>query len=1161
MITKLQQALGTTEAGEAATSRDEMLRHIGLQMKAASLPIPRSLAADQMLELADALLANYQEKARILLDERSPADARIETFLRHHFADLDLSPRLRLPHQTLILDRHGMGRELSLPIHGESFRNDMLSSYRLKNGVLHNPRHDRRTTAGTFHIAEGGMPIPGDKRAVPKRVFAKLFQIAINPPRDLLRLPFTSEEPEQSHTFVSLYLRPIVCPEVPGITPQKSMEIRFFAPGGLVSNLDFVESIFGNAGDPLTPENDAGLDVEHWTGHTGCVILAPQMLGYTKKELGLPHYDDATQRRRNDSMCWRDEGELYNDGQPFKISCRTDEGVVITLIADNYYGYCKKEVKTQISYAANLYGNVEEEHAGGAVAYPTYNLGDQFQANSKRYNGRTFADVARDYADFIDVKPEGYGVDRNFPNLIYIPEDAFATLQSQRVMWTRDGIPHAIPLLPGNVYMAPSGYKLTMEKHPAAPTWRIVGQLAEGVYCHKPCTVSGGGKSEISKSLLSYMHYGPIFVADWQDDLQAVQKVLDYDFSTRWRHDSPRRPDYTRRPSRPIMGPERSLGSVIKLLSPSAEYTDEYNQFLRTLPIHLYAILLIIKRFDQPDWRDHFGVDIINGHPGHELKFQRRKLVGSYLRVGFYTHQAWRTYKLRQDFLPATKVQREDDISASMVVPTERLASRPPDTRAGSCKFVENCEYRFYQRPDDAIHRGFDVQAEADLAGPNNFISNFEPLTREDVARMAEYVADFDAFSPPMQELLRSMLESDDHNYVVCSANPRNVGGVPSKNPRYLQNRPDLVDRFTPYVSRRGAQLFRALAANAPVHVPVHAVLMGRRNNPPDTEKGIRSLAVYNPLHYQELPELFMDLICSLTGKSPSTTGFGSEGALTKGPFNSLRTAADLNAALVSHILTGLAGFSTPAGHIGPNVQVDHDISLLIPEIWCRLTPEERDPRFLIEDGCLEPLHDFPFDGHTVPVSRLGYRMTARFLRRFCGRVFDNPIEVFDETILQPEKQDAPAFYQGIRYICDAQRSVAQRYFEDGTIEEMCPPLQAVLAIMAHGNWKGHDVHDPVVREMFTLPSMLESKWYRQRLHTKQQRDIKLWHQHLQYLDDFMQRASHVAETKRLQLDERRAYAAAELKRAKSADYVTSLVGYLGADPMSTGDTADEVYR
>ena len=136
---------------------------------------------------------------------------------------------------------------------------------------------------------------------------------------------------------------------------------------------------------------------------------------------------------------------------------------------------------------------------------------------------------------------------------------------------------------------------------------------------------------------------------------------------------------------------------------------------------------------------------------------------------------------------------------------------------------------------------------------------------------------------------------------------------------------------------------------------PVDCVLLGRRNNPPDAKRGIRSLAVYNPIHYQELPELFMDFICSLTGKSPSTTGAGSEGALTKGPFNVLLPITDLNNALVSFILTGLAGFSTAAGHIGPNVRVDHDLSLLAPEIFCRLTPEERDPAWLIPRGCSNP--------------------------------------------------------------------------------------------------------------------------------------------------------------------------------------------------------------
>ena len=59
--------------------------------------------------------------------------------------------------------------------------------------------------------------------------------------------------------------------------------------------------------------------------------------------------------------------------------------------------------------------------------------------------------------------------------------------------------------------------------------------------------------------------------------------------------------------------------------------------------------------------------------------------------------------------------------------------------------------------------------------------------------------------------------------------------------------------------------------------------------------------------------------------------------------------SVDLNTALVSFLLTDLVGFSSAAGHIGPNCRVDHDISYLIPEIWCRLSPEERDPKMLID--------------------------------------------------------------------------------------------------------------------------------------------------------------------------------------------------------------------
>ena len=45
-------------------------------------------------------------------------------------------------------------------------------------------------------------------------------------------------------------------------------------------------------------------------------------------------------------------------------------------------------MKTQISYAANLLGNVEEEHAGGAIAFPSYSLGDEFHDDAQILNKR-----------------------------------------------------------------------------------------------------------------------------------------------------------------------------------------------------------------------------------------------------------------------------------------------------------------------------------------------------------------------------------------------------------------------------------------------------------------------------------------------------------------------------------------------------------------------------------------------------------------------------------------------------------------------------------------------------------------------------------------------------------------------------------------------------
>ncbi len=1194
----LEKTLGFVQAQTDAPARQKLLhRCIELQLMAMGLAAPQSspiagnghsIGQSTILDVADGLLANYRQKSRLLEEYRCPADRRIESFLQRHLADLNLPFEPRLPGHTLVLDQHGLAREMSLPLGKLEYESPLVHSYRVANGVLHNPRSDRRTTKGTFHVAEGGLGVPDDKVSVPRPVFASMFRRAVNPPKDLLVLPYTADATAPAQVFVSLLLRPLVCPAIPGQSPAKSMEIRFFVPGSLVSNLDFVESIFGNAGDPMLPENDSALDVEHWTGHTGCVILAPHLTHITKKELGLPHADVATARQRRDGMCWTDPADKYNDGQAFKLTCRTDAGVIITLIADNYFGYCKKEVKTQISYAANLYGNCEEEHAGGALVFPSYALGDEFIPHDRYSDGCTFTQISRDYGALMDVHPEGYGVDKRFSNIIYVHDTATLSLRTQKITWNHEGKDRELPMLRDHFYITPWGSKLYIDKHPGSGRFRLIVTIGDGTFCHKPCTVSGGGKSEISKSLADYMIYGPVYVGDLQKDLDQVEAILNLDHGKRWLPGKAPQ-DYGKTPSRPILGESRSLGSVIKLLTPSPDYTAEYNKFIETIPSDVFSLLLLIKRVYQPewgpDWRRQFSVDIVNGEPGHELKIGDRKPAGVYLRVGFLPNSAWRTFRLRQDFYPSMKVQMEDDITASTVTPAHWLAglglpgsppvvSGPssvasatdngqrttdnrqltmnngqlttPATHNSSLKLAENCEFRLFQRPDDAIHPGFDKQAEADIARTDNFLSNYQPLDVKEIRDIANRVAEFDRYTEPMRNLIAAAAR--DQGFTVCSAYPRIVDGKPSKNPRYLQPRPDMVRPIDKHLAEVGLRLARRIPAEKSVVTTVDGILFGRRNNPP--EPGIRSLAVFNPIHYQELPELFMDFICSLTGKSPSTTGVGSEGALTKGPFNALLPTADLNTTLVSFILTGLGGFSTAAGYVGPKVKVDHDLSLMVPELWARLRPEQREPKYLIDNGYLEKMEDFDHKGQKVLGSRLGYRITYSFVRTFFGRLFANPGRVFDTAMLKPETQDFEAFVDGIANITEAHQRVALHYFEDGSIDQACPPIKALLHLMAHGNYQGNDAHAPEIRKMFTREYLLSSDWYLERLKTKQARDIGLWRRHVAYLADYMDEGAHEQDIERLNIRSRLASARAQLEKVSSTQYLRDLVGTLGADPM-----------
>lgn len=1111
---------------------------VNLRLALNGLPLPTAARASY-IDVVAPVLARQRELRRELPELLCPADRRIQAFIDRYLGE-DSSVHPRLPDTTLTLDEPGLARALSLPVDGDDFSSDLVSSYRVANGVLHNPRNDRRTTAGVFHVAEGGLAIPDDKKAVPIDVFARLLDLAFQAPPEHTLLPYTSTQPvdRQAHTWVSLLLRPLVVPEVPGFVSERRMEIRFFAPGGLVSNLDFVEGIFGNSGDPLLPVNDSALAPSGWTGHSGCIILAPHLNLIRKVDLGLPHVDQATDRQRRDGMCWSDESELYNEGKPFKLCARDESGVILTIVADNYFGYCKKEVKTQISYSANLFGLAEEEHSGGARAYISHNEGQEY---ATPVCDQTVSDVVMANPDHFEMLSDGQARVLDIDDVVLVPGGTKFSLRDGTVSW--DNGDHSIRMRADTEYISPAGYRIHMVHNDADDQWYLEGTYGDSTTLHKCCTVSGGGKSEISKAISDTFLWGNAYSPDFEADMDAVDDILHRDYSTRFADPKLNGIDH-----RPVLSTERSVGSVIKLLTPSSDFTDWYNDWINSIPAFRKELVFTIKRYYKPewgdDWRSHFSVAPTNGRHGNMVRLDGQKVLVSMARVGFQPDGSWRLFTLRHDYAPAVKVQTEDDMAASIVT-SPGVVTGPEGL---SRKVVANCEALLFQRPDDAIYRGYDTQTERDMSGTDLFISNYQPLTREDVRAMRDDVVAFSKFTPPMRTFLSNFADSDPSEqpkFVVSSADPRLIDGVRSRNPRYLQVRPDIAKPRETAIANLASHLYHGLPIDEPLPLPVDVVAAGRRNNPPEGK--IPALCAYNPLHYMELPELFMEFISSMTGKSPSTTGAGSEGALTKAPFNALPAVFDLNSSFLSFVLSGYDGWLSSAGFIGPKVEVAHDISLLVPEIFCRMSPAERDAKTLIEGGYLEKLEDYDKDGELILASRLGYRMTEKFMRAYFGRIFLHPDTVFTPEMLRPELQDADIFADSVRTISTTHARVAKAYFDDGTVSLAVPPIRALLEIMVNGVCsEGWTLDDPELREMFTRESVLASDWYAERIDAKQAEAVRRAERGIAHLEQFMADPRNASACEEIDVQARLDQVRKFHDRAVTAEYRQQLVGTLG---------------
>ena len=183
--------------------------------------------------------------------------------------------------------------------------------------------------------------------------------------------------------------------------------------------------------------------------------------------------------------------------------------------------------------------------------------------------------------------------------------------------------------------------------------------------------------------------------------------------------------------------------------------------------------------------------------------------------------------------------------------------------------------------------------------------------------------------------------------------------------------------------------------------------------------------------------------------------------------------------------------------------------------------------------------------------SRLGYRITSKFVHTFFGRVFDNPTAVFAEEILKPEIQDRAVFADGVNNIVEAQQRVAEAYFADGDHRGRLPAAQGAAPHHGARTVRGKR-REPSRRFARYSPGSRCSRatGIASASSIKQQRDVALWERHVRSLTEFLARAGHRDEAERLGIAGRLEHARAELERVSAPEYMTALVGTIGADPV-----------
>jgi hypothetical protein len=229
----LERSLGfrNSQSSLDANAWKNLKRHANLLLASQGLPIGTidDPEAERLLEIASSLVDRTAAKSRLLGQYSCPIDQRIESFLKGYFADLAPTDQAWLPKLSLELDRHGVARVMSIPSRRfGTYESELLTSYRVRNGVLHNPAFGPPDDAGDLPcLRRTGCRCRATSCAVPRQDLSGPAHSGgrIRPESNRWRCRSRSRSGPEGResgatTWVSLLLRPIVAPGVEGYSPS-----------------------------------------------------------------------------------------------------------------------------------------------------------------------------------------------------------------------------------------------------------------------------------------------------------------------------------------------------------------------------------------------------------------------------------------------------------------------------------------------------------------------------------------------------------------------------------------------------------------------------------------------------------------------------------------------------------------------------------------------------------------------------------------------------------------------------------------------------------------------------------------------------------------------------------------------------------------------------